>query len=251
MQHPDGLDLHRPLSRRLTSAAHLPVEHRAALDALPVRRRAYEADEELIQRGTAFTHAFILEAGWACAYRTLPSGGRQVLSIYLPGDLIGLLAVTSADGSGLETDHSVRAITAAEVSEVDVSELSSALMRVPGLARHMLWDAARAGAILEERIVSLGRRNARERTAHFYLELSERLTLGGAPKAKAYDCPLSQYVVADVLGLSPEHLNRVMRQLRLTGLLCVRRGRVDLLNTESLERLADFDPAYLRTSRAA
>lgn len=64
-------------------------------------------------------------------------------------------------------------------------------------------------------------------------------------------CPLSQYVVADVLGLSPEHLNRVMRQLRLTGLLCVRRGRVDLLNAEGLGRLADFDPAYLRSSRAA
>lgn len=239
------------MSRRLTMAAHLPFEHREALNALPVRRRAYGADQELIQRGDAFTHAFILEAGWACAYRTLASGARQVLSIYVPGDLIGLLAVTSADASGMGTDHSVRAVTAAEVSEVDVSELSNVLMRLPGLARYMLWDAARAGAMLEERIVSLGRRSARERTAHFYLELAERLTLGGAAKASAYDCPLSQYVVADVLGLSPEHLNRVMRQLRLTGLLCVRRGRVDLLNAEGLGRLADFDPAYLRACRAA
>jgi len=76
--YPDGAELHRPLSRRLTMAAHLPFEHREALNALPVRRRAYGADQELIQRGDAFTHAFILEAGWACAYRTLASGARQV-----------------------------------------------------------------------------------------------------------------------------------------------------------------------------
>jgi CRP-like cAMP-binding protein len=109
----------------------------------------------------------------------------------------------------------------------------------------MFWDHARAHAMLEERLISLGRRSARERTAHFFLELSVRLGHSGEGLLNTYECPLSQYVVADALGLSAEHLNRILKQLRLARQLHVRNGSVEILDREGLVRLADFDSGYL------
>ncbi len=96
-----------------------------------------------------------------------------------------------------------------------------------------------------EHLVSLGRRNAQERTAHFLLELGARLTLVGMGTADGYACPLSQYLLADALGLTAVHINRVLRELREAGLVSFQKGQVEFHDLAGLVALADFDLAYL------
>jgi len=81
--------------------------------------------------------------------------------------------------------------------------------------------------------------------AHFLLELASRLALVGIGSKEGYDCPLTQYHLADALGLSAIHVNRVLRQLRESGVVTFRDGHVTFHDYAGLVQLAEFDPAYL------
>ena len=96
-------------------------------------------------------------------------------------------------------------------------------------------------------LVSIGRRNAIERTAHFFMELAERLSLVGLATEAEFKCPLSQFVLADVLGLTAIHVNRVLRQLRERKLLTLRQGKVHIHDLNELRKLAGFQGGYLNS----
>ena len=96
-----------------------------------------------------------------------------------------------------------------------------------------------------EHLVGIGRRDALERTAHFLLELSARLTLVGRGTRAGFACPLTQYHLADALGLSAVHINRVLRELREQGLLTFQKGQVTIHDFDRLVDLAEFDRGYL------
>ena len=100
-----------------------------------------------------------------------------------------------------------------------------------------------------EHLVGLGRRDAIKRISHFLLELCTRLSLLGLGSTAGYDCPLTQYHLADALGLTSVHVNRVLRDLRQAELVSFRAGRVTFLDYEGLVDLAEFDPTYLDQSR--
>jgi CRP-like cAMP-binding protein len=81
--------------------------------------------------------------------------------------------------------------------------------------------------------------------AHLLLELGAKLALVGLGSKAGYACPLTQYHLADELGLSAVHVNRVLRKLREDGLATFRNGRVTFDDFDRLAALADFDPAYM------
>ena len=136
-------------------------------------------------------------------------------------------------------------VTRIEASEVSIQYLLRDFNRLPRLAAAVLWAASRDEAMVVEHLVGLGRREPRERLAHFFLELHARLRLVGLATATSFDCPLSQYHLADALGLTAIHVNRVLRGFRETGLMRFQKGKVEFLNLADLVRLADFDIAYL------
>jgi CRP-like cAMP-binding protein len=125
------------------------------------------------------------------------------------------------------------------------SELLQTFADTPRLATALLWAASRDEAMVVEHLVGIGRRDARERTAHFLLELSARLTLVGRGTRDGFACPLTQYHLADALGLSSVHVNRVLRELREDGLATFQTGQVTIHDFDRLAELAEFDPAYL------
>jgi CRP-like cAMP-binding protein len=96
-----------------------------------------------------------------------------------------------------------------------------------------------------EHLVNLGRRSAEERMGHLLLELGARLKLVGMGNETGFDCPLTQYHLADALGLSAVHVNRVLRNLREEGLVTFQKGRVVFDDFGRLKDLAGFDTAYL------
>jgi CRP-like cAMP-binding protein len=175
-----------------------------------------------------------------CSYKLLSGGGRQIVDFQIPGDFIGVRSLLLRT-----SDHSIEALTRIEVSEVSASELIDAFAKAPRLATAVLWAVSRDEAMVVEHLVGIGRRNALERTAHFLLEIGARLRLVGLGSSAGYACPLSQYQLADALGLSAVHLNRVLRQLREMGLLTFRDGEVVYDDFRRLVNLVAFDMTYL------
>jgi CRP-like cAMP-binding protein len=165
---------------------------------------------------------------------------RQIVDFQMPGDFLGLRSVLLRT-----SDHSFEPIVDIEAAEVLKSDLLEAFARTPRLATAILWAASRDEAMVVEHLVGIGRRDADSRMAHFLLELGSRLALVGMSSKDGFDCPLTQYHLADTLGLSAVHVNRVLRQLRERGLVTFRDGRVTFHDYGALMDLADFDPAYL------
>jgi CRP-like cAMP-binding protein len=111
----------------------------------------------------------------------------------------------------------------------------------PHLGAAILWATSRDEAITVEHLASVGRRSAIERTAHFFLELCGRLFLVGLATEAEFACPLSQSVLADALGLSTIHVNRVLRDLREAKLLTFQDHKVTIHNRIELMALAGYE----------
>ena len=199
---------------------------------------------ELIHEGHKNQSAFVLAEGWACSYKLMPNGERQIVDFQIPGDFLGLRSILFRT-----SDHSVEAVTRIEASEVLASDILDGFANAPRLATAVLWAASRDEAMVVEHLINLGRRPAEIRTAHFLLELGARLRLVGVGDLSGFDCPLTQYHLADVLGLSAVYVNRVLRKLREDGLVSFQKGRVDFDDIARLTRLAGFDPEYLDQER--
>lgn len=229
-----------PLARKLGAFVALSDEDLATLDRLHQRRRIFVAGVDLVHQGQANQSAYILAKGWVCSYKLLPNGSRQIVDFQIPGDFLGLRSILFRTA-----DHNIEPVTKVEASEVIVTDLLDAFASMPRLAAAVLWAASRDEAMVVEHLVGIGRRNALERTAHYLLEFGARLKLVGLGTNEGYSCPLSQFMLADALGLSAVHVNRVLRQLREMGLLTFQKGRVTFDNFEGLVALADFDKAYL------
>ena len=229
-----------PLARKLAAFVALSAEDHSTLDRLHQRRRKFAAGVDVVHQGQVNQSAFILSKGWACSYKTLPNGGRQIVDFQIPGDFLGLRSVLFRTA-----DHNIEPVTAVEASEVVITDLMEAFANTPRMAAAVLWAASRDEAMIIEHLVGIGRRNALERMAHFLLEFAARLKLVGLGSNAGYDCPLSQYMLADALGLSAVHVNRVLRQLRELGLLTFQKGHVTIDDFDGLVVLADFDTAYL------
>jgi CRP-like cAMP-binding protein len=174
------------------------------------------------------------------SYKILPGGTRQIVDFQVPGDFLGLRSVLFRT-----SDHNVEPITPVQASEVKQSDLLAAFSATPRLATAVLWAASRDEAMVVEHLVDLGRRSATERMAHFLLELGARLRLVGMADRAGFACPLSQYLLADALGLSAVHVNRVLRELREEGLLTFQKGRVVFDDYDGLVEFCSFDRAYL------
>ncbi len=205
------------LIRKFGAFLDLTCAEKDYLGEIQSRRMRVKPGQELLQEGDKDQNVFILQSGWANSYKDLPDGGRQIINFPVPGDCIGLRNVLLR-----KADHSFSALTNATVSFVNASRILQLLDEQPRLRSAFLWSAARDESMVVERLVSIGRRDAIQRTAHFFIEMTERLTLVGLATDTQFHWPLNQGVLADALGLSAIHVNRVLRQLREQNLLTLR-----------------------------
>jgi CRP-like cAMP-binding protein len=229
-----------PLARKLEHFVALDAAELTALEALQRPARVFGPGTELGSEGQKGQKAFILASGWVSSYKSLRDGSRQIVDFQVAGDFIGIRNILFRT-----SEHSFETITDVALSEVSVDDLFAAFGAAPRLATAILWALSCEEAMVVEHLVDIGRRSALVRTAHFLLEIGARLKLVGLASADGYDCPLTQYLLADALGLSAIHVNRVLRQLREMGLLTFREGSVHFDDLDRLVALAEFDMAYL------
>ena len=229
-----------PFTHKLAQLVPLSSEESEILRQLQSNTRTVQRHRDLIVEGRNYGSLFILIEGNAIRYRILHDGRRQIVNIVIPGDIVEIL------GSFVENSlYSTRALTEVVVAMIPFSRINSLFITHPRLVAKIFWSFSCESTIYAEHLVDLGRRSALERVAHFLLELLIRLQAVGLAEQQSYKIPLTQELIADVLGLSIPHVNRVLKRLREDGLLSIEDQRVTIKDMEALSELADFDPGYL------
>jgi CRP-like cAMP-binding protein len=229
-----------PLARKLARFGELSAEDLEILDTLHTATRVVRRNRDIVSEGRSYETMFVLLEGSAIRYRVLRDGRRQILNILLPGDFIGF------PGCFFESAlYAITALSDVVISPVPFAVLIGLFERRPRLAATIFWSFACEAAIYAERLIDVGRRSALERVAHFLLELLTRLRTVGLADEKSYRMPLTQELIADVLGLSVPHVNRTLRQLRGDGLVTIEEQRVVINDIDAMSALADFETSYL------
>jgi CRP-like cAMP-binding protein len=178
---------------------------------------------------------FTLYAGWAFRYKSLTDGRRQILNFLLPGDLIGLQQEFL--GSAM---HGIEAVTDVALCVFPRDGLWKLFQAYPSLAYDITWISARAEGMVDDNLLTAGRRNATERVAVLLMHLYRRMERIGLAEGGSIDFPLNQQHIADALGLSLVHTNKTLRRLQQLGLHELHNGRLRLLNPKALQRIADY-----------
>lgn len=233
-----------PFFARLEAASALTDDDRQALFSACGSLQSIEKGKDVVRADNTFGHVHVMLSGWATQQVLLRNGSRQIVSLHLPGDLAG-------EGKQLtnSANHGTVALTDVRVACLEQRRLDALLSERQGLAdafrRARLIDVA----VLHAWLVSLGRRTAYERLAHLFCELHARLEIVGLIQEGAFDWPLTQYDLADALGLTAVHTNRTLQALRHAGLVEITKAkRMRLRSLTSLHEAAGFDPQYVHAS---
>jgi CRP-like cAMP-binding protein len=223
---------------RIAPAGRLAAEDRramidAVLEILPV---ASGRPLPVCRRPSLHLHLRV--EGWAYRAQTLRDGARQITDVLLPGDFCGWAPSASADLA-----QEIRASGAVRVAVLRMDVIAGRALSA--LERGREWARDAEARILRSRVVSLGRRDARGRVAHFISEVHDRLRRVGLAEGGVFTCPLTQEQLADVLGLTTVHVNRVLQRIRYEGLAVFNKRRVSILDLAGLHAAAGFEEAGL------
>jgi CRP-like cAMP-binding protein len=193
------------------------------------------AGAEIIRAGEESPELYTLYSGWAFRFKTLPDGGRQILNFLLPGDLLGLQAAMFDAAL-----HGIEALTEVQLCVLPRRDVWALFGQMPGLAFDVTWLGAREESIVDENLMSVGRRSAAERVAALIIALHKRADLLGLVTDDSFAFPLKQQHIADALGLSLVHTNKTLAKLRRMGMFTTDNGTLTLVRPRMFERVAQY-----------
>ena len=218
----------------------ISAEEERAIRGMFTDVRDFPADRVVVRRGQDLKESLLMLHGWAARTKDLRDGGRQISELAFAGDFTDLHAFTLK-----RLDHNIATITPARFAVAPHDRIRETLERHPHLARVYWLMTNIDAAIHREWTVSLGRRSAQSRMAHFLCETLERLRVVGLADDDSYDFPLTQQEFGECLGLTSVHVNRTLQSLRRRGLIQVENRRATILDLPGLKALGEFDPDYL------
>ncbi|WP_010187155.1 Crp/Fnr family transcriptional regulator [Sphingomonas sp. PAMC 26605] len=226
--------------RRIASRARVSEEDRTAIRSLPYSARAIEPSSYLVREGAQPSRCAFLLSGFCYRQKLTSEGARQIVSIEIPGEFIDLhhLFLT-------ESDHNVQALTRAHVAEIDAAALRELALTRPAIGAALWIEALIGASIFREWIVNVGRRDAHSRVGHLLCELAVRLDIANDTTNRAFDLPMTQEQLGDAVGLTPVHVNRVLRALAARNLISRDRRQISILDWDALRDASDFNPRYL------
>jgi len=230
----------QPLFRKIMLRDHLGLEEQKAITEAADQRLDFAAGQDLVAEGTRPVHSMLVVKGFTCRYRLLADGERQLTAIHLPGDFVDLHSFLLK-----EMDHSLGALTPATIITFPHERLVKVTERFPHLTRLLWLLTLLDGAIHREWLVGMGRLTATERTAHLFCETYTRLKALGLASDHRFNFPVTQADLAQAVGISTVHINRVLQELRLRGLIVWDGGEVRIRDWSALVGMAQFDDLYL------
>jgi CRP-like cAMP-binding protein len=226
--------------KHLSGYGLLGEEEIALLAGACTNIRTLPSGYHLIREGDEPDPVFVILDGWACGYKILPDGGRQIMSFLLPGDFCDIhISVLEA------IDHNIMTLTKARVASLPRAQMEALVQSSPALTQAFWWSQLVDQSILRAWIVSMGRRKSVERVAHLMCELYIRMRNIGLATDDECSMPLTQLVLADALGLTPVHINRVLKVLKNADVMELSRGSLKIINSDRLAQIAGFDGNYL------
>jgi CRP-like cAMP-binding protein len=229
-----------PLLRKLANFTELSAEEQSAVEECCMDVRYFSAGEDVISQGDRTGGVKLLLDGFACRYKVLEDGRRQVVSYFVPGDLCDLRVFILK-----RMDHSIGALCASKVATLSPENVLRLTHTYPNLTRALWWSTLVEEAVLREWIVNVGQRNALERMAHLFCELLYRFRAVGLNDGMSCTLPLTQVELAETLGLSAVHVNRTLQALRKRKLITLENGTLTIDNLEELKELSFFNADYL------
>jgi CRP-like cAMP-binding protein len=230
------------LTRKLEAFGPLPDADKRLLDDVIQPAQPVGARMDLIREGDAPSHVNLILEGFACRYKTIPDGSRQIMAYLVPGDFCDLhVFILKA------MDHTIATLSPCTVVKIPRAQIL-ALMERPAIARAFWWAALVDEATLREWLVNIGARPAEQRVAHLLCELLLRLEAVGLTNGDTYELPITQAELADTTGLTSVHVNRVLQRLRRDGLITLKSKNLMIMNVERLKAFSGFNPNYLHLS---
>lgn len=231
---------------KLESTGLLSDREKQALGALPFRTRNVAENADLVQQGDRPPESCLVLDGFVCRYKLLGEGQRQIMSFHIPGDIPDLQSLH------LEVmDHSIAALTPARVAYIPHTALNELILAHRGLAAALWRETLIDAAVFREWLACVGRRTARQRIAHLICEVYVRLRAVGLVDGDGFELPVTQAELADALGLSSVHVNRVLQDLRKDGMIATSGRHVVVGDWDQLRATGDFEPSYLHLRRDA
>ncbi len=194
-----------------------------------------ERGDTILMEGSRNPHLYTVLSGWAFRYKLLPDGRRQVVNFAMPGDLVGLQGTLLG-----EMQHSVEALSAMTLCVFERQELMELYRAHPDLGYDVTWIASREECILDENLLAVGRRTARERLAYLIGAIAERGADTGVFDRERLEIPITQQLLADALGLSLVHTNKTARRLAADGLLRWSERGCHILDLDALQAIAKW-----------
>ena len=229
-----------PLVIAFSRRDRLSEDEEEILEGLPRRQKDYKTGSDIIAEGSRPQESCLVLEGFTARAQHLSSGKRQLMAIHIAGDFVDLHAFLLK-----QMDHGVVALSPCSVVFIPHSSLRTVTETRPHLAR-MFWLSTVVDAAIQRAwITCLGRRSAIQHLAHLICELYLRLEVVGRAGNGRFEFPITQSELGDLLGLSNVHVNRILQELRATGIIRWRGSTVHIDNFAELIAFAEFDPLYL------
>jgi len=223
----------------------LSQDDREKLAGFEKEERPLAAGQQALDAGESIEHIHVVKEGWVVSYTLFPDGRRQNIRAYLPGDIMGL--------SGIAYDHAtihVEAVTEATLCPFPKERVATLIRESPRLTALFFTLAMRDKVALRDTIRMLGRMQAEDRLAHFLLDVQARLRIGSDDPVTRFRMPMSQTMIADVLGISFVSVNRAFRDLEQGGDIARHGREVEIVAEAAMAERGDFHDRYDRIDTA-
>ena len=226
--------------RKLSLFGPLSIADREILESLCRQPIYVDADEDLVREGDVPTSVHVILDGYACRYKILADGARSIVAYLLPGDICDLNVFILK-----QMDHSIATLSRSQIVRIPPAKIIEITEKHPLITRALWWIGLVDDSVLREWIVNVTRRSAEQSIAHLFCELLFRLESVGLRVKDGFEFPLTQTELADTVGLTTVHVNRVLQELRARNLILLKSKSLQILNLNGLKELAGFRPNYL------
>jgi CRP-like cAMP-binding protein len=233
------------LSRKLEQFVPLSLDDRNAIEQI-IRHKVIQvpAQTDLICEGDEPTHVRLILDGWACRYKMLDDGRRQIMAIFLPGDMCDFNVFILR-----KMDHSIMALTPVRLAAIYPDALETLTGAHPRILKGLWWETLVNASIQREWTVNLGQRSALERIAHLFCEIFLRLQAVGMIRENRCNMPITQIELADAMGLTAVHVSRTLKTMRAEGLVKLNGRELLIPDFGALQSIGLFNPNYLHFER--
>jgi CRP-like cAMP-binding protein len=238
--------LDSPLLKKLVQFSDFSADDRRLINELTSERQTtYGAGEDIIREGEHSDDIHVVLSGLACRYKILENGSRQIMAFLVPGDPCDSeIFILDA------MDHSIGTLSPSLVASISGARMRELLLNRASIALAFWWNTLQDEGVLRERIIDEGRRDAYSRIGFLIYEVFVRMRAFGEIDDQKFEFPVKQVDLADATGLTPVHVNRMLKQLREENLIAMEGKTWTILDPQGLRKAAQYEASYLHLDRA-